>query len=98
MTDPIATSTLSVVVGDTDHSIVMSVVNDPDGSASLSVQLSLAVRSSLGNQVVSRLDGTFNLTQAQATGIVDAQDVAALRRVLVALGSKLAADAGMNVT
>lgn len=95
MSDPIANGSLSVVVGDPEHFINLLVVKDPDGSSSLVVEMNLAVRAN--GRVIDRLKGSSNLTEAAMAGTVSPDDVAALRRVLVALGQKLAIDAGMTV-
>jgi len=95
MADPIANTNLSVVVGDPEHIINFTVAVDPDGSPSLNVGMSLAVRAN--GKVLDRLRGEFNLTKAVADSIVMQEDVDALRRVLVMLGQSLAVSAGMTV-
>lgn len=98
MTDPIATSSISIVVDDPEHVITMAITTDSDGSPGLLVNLSLAVRSSMPSVPMSRLAGSFSLSQAAQEGIIDPASVPVVRSVLVALGQKLAADAGMVVT
>ncbi len=95
MADPIASSALSVVVGDPEHIINFAVAIDPDGSPSLNVGRVLAVRAN--GRVLDRLRGEFNLTKAVTDGVIAQEDVDALRRVLVALGQNLAVGAGMTV-
>lgn len=96
MADPIANGSLSLVVGDPDHTLGLKIVL-VDDAPQLAVSMSLALRGPNG-KMLDRLEGSFNLTQAATSGVVSPDDVAAMRRVLVALGQKLAADAGLTVT
>lgn len=96
MADPIASKTLTLVVDDLEHAIRMNIVRDADGTPGLNVFMSLVVRAPDG-KILDRIEGTQSLGAAAVAGIIDPLDVAAVRRVLVALGQKMATDAGMTV-